>query len=314
MFENYTRSKDFFISHPNIMITLEQFTSSIVRKAIIENMKEITRDYNEATYLHAFWANYPPNDRGRTPVGDQVPWIEVGEHSVGHKLNRHIAMEYEIQEVGLPSGADNRFVLISDEIAKITQGLTNRVFIFLDIKSVGPRDNFDHTVISPYQVSGDGIWISANDNVFNSTMQATGRSATHTFHPAIAPIYAFSNGTVAPTVHLFVKPIYKMLNLSFDGKHGQPLDIIKSICVPNGLLLTNNPNYLKMYPSLFFPGKDDKKKDAYKIRVRVSFEILRKIDEWRITECHAYYIQAALQVYVGYNLDVHFEPSSHLLH
>lgn len=284
MFENYTRSKEFLMSHPDIMISLEQFTSSIVNKAIIENMEEITRDYNEATYLNAFWANYPPDDRGRAPVGDQVPWIEVGEHSVGHKLNRYIAMDYQIQEVGLPSGADNRFVLISDEIAKITQGLTNQVFIFLDIKSVGPRDNFDHTVISPYQVSGDGIWLNANDNVSNSTMLATGRSATHNFHPAIAPIYAFANGTVAPTMHLFVKPIYKMLSLSSDGKCGQPLDSIKNICVPNGLLLTKNPNYLQMYPGLFFPGKDDKKKDPRKIRVRVSFEILRMIGQWRITE------------------------------
>lgn len=118
----------------------------------------------------------------------------------------------------------------------------------------------------------------------NSAMQATGRSVSHTFYPAISPIYAFSDGTVAPTIHLFVKPVYRMMSLSEDGRSGQPLESIKNICVPNGILLTKAPNYLDLYPGLFFPGKDDKKKDPKKIRVRVSFEILRMIAQWRVTD------------------------------
>lgn len=284
---NYNRAKTFFCSNPHMLIEIEHYVSEIVNTTIADNLDELVCDYNEASYMNAFWAEYPPDNRGRAPVGDQIPWIEVGEHAIGHKLNRIIAANYEIREVGLPSGADNRFVLISDEIAEITGGFTDRVFVFLDIKSVGPRDNFDHTVISPYQVSGNGIWDKPEDNMVNDTMLARGRSVSHVFYPAIAPVYSMTDGTVAPTIHLFVKPIYKMLSMIEDGKAGQPLDAIKNICVPNGLLLTAGPRYLRRYPGLFFPGKDDKSKDPRKIRVRVSFEILRNIAPWRITtfEC-----------------------------
>ena len=65
---------------------------------------------------------------------------------------------------------------------------------------------------------------------------------------------------------------------------GQPLTKIKVASIPNGLLLTQNPNYMSKYPQLFFPGKDDKSKDLRKIRARVSFDILKQIDSWRVTE------------------------------
>lgn len=284
---NYNRAKAFFCSNPDTLINIERYVSSIVNDTIANHFEELICDYNEASYLNAFWAEYPPDNRGRSPIGDQIPWIEVGEHAIGHKLNRLIAANYEMREVGLPSGADNRFILISDEIAEITSGFTDRVFAFLDIKSVGPRDNSDHTVVSPYQVSGNGKWDNPEENVVNDTMLARGNSTSHIFYPAIAPIYSMTDGTIAPSVHLFVKPIYKMLNLTADGMVGQPLEAIKNICLPNGLLLTAAPNYLGEYPGLFFPGKDVKSKDPRKIRVRVSFEILRNIAPWRITtfEC-----------------------------
>ncbi len=282
--QNYNRAKDFFCAHPDTLMELERYVTQIVNSTIADNLDELTRDYNEASFLNPFWAEYPPDNTGRAPAGDPVPGIEGGEHAVGHKLNRLISTNYEIYEVGLPSGADNRFVLVSEEIANITRGLTDRVFLFLDIKSVGPRDNSDHTVISPYQVSGDGIWRDPAENLVNSTMEARGKSASHVFYPAISPIYSMTDGTVAPTIHVFVKPIYKMLNLGEDGQVGQPLEAIKNICVPNGLLLTTNPNYLHQYPGLFFPGKDDRNKDLRKIRVRVSFEILRRIAPWRVND------------------------------
>jgi hypothetical protein len=281
---NYSIAYNYFANHPEQLIELERFSTELVNAEIKENYDEIERDYNEASFLNAFWANYPPDDRGRAPVGDQIPWIEVGEHAVGHKLSRIIGKKYSVSEVGLPSGADNRFVLYSDDILRITNGMTDCAFIFLDIKSVGPRDNSEHTVISPYQVSGDGLWNTPSDNMLNSTMSASGKKVSHVFYPAISPIYPLSNGHVAPTVHLFVKPVYKMLSLDEDGMNGQPLESIKNICVPNGILLTQNPNYLALYPGLFFPGKDDKRKDPRKIRVRVSFKILSDIDNWRVQE------------------------------
>lgn len=281
LYHNYIRALDYFTNNPDLLIELERYVTELVNWEIVENYPEIEHDYNEASYLNAFWANYPPEDRGRAPVGDQVPWIEVGEHAVGHKLERIIGSKYEISEIGLPSGADNRFVLYDSNIQEITRGFTNCAFVFLDIKSVGPRDNFDHTVISPYQVSGDGNWPSPRDNMENSPMEASGKIASHVFYPAISPIYPLSSGAVAPTIHIFVKPVYTMLSGRY---HGQPLESIKNICVPNGILLTKNPDYLDRYPGLFFLGKDDKKKDPKKIRVRVSFEILRQIAPWRVQE------------------------------
>ena len=97
--------------------------------------------------------------------------------------------------------------------------------------------------------------------------------------------YVLSDGTIAPLVTFVIKPVYKML---YNGNEtiGQPLEKIKIACIPNGLLLTHNPNYLGKYPGLFFPGKDDKSKDARKIRARVSFDILKKIDSWRVEEIY----------------------------
>lgn len=284
MFRAYNDSKEALINRPETLINLEQYITDICCSVLIDHYPEFVADYNVANYLQPFWALYPPDDRGRSPVGDQVPWIEVGEHAIGHKLYRLIAERYPIRDPGLPSGADNRFILSSDVIAEITNGLTSDAMIFLDIKSVGPRDDFEHTVISPYQVSGDGIWAQVEDSLSNSPMRALGGRAEHPFYPAISPIYTFPNGAVAPTIHVFVKPVYQMLSLAGNGEQGQPLRAIRVICVPNGLLLTINPGYLEEYPGLFFPGKDDKRKPPAKVRCRVSFRLLNDIADWRVND------------------------------
>lgn len=284
LFQNYQRARDFFLQRPELLIQLEAYTAQLVNEILGQSYLEIEGDYNEASFLHPFWANYPPEDRGRASVGDQIPWIEVGEQAVGHRLCRILSQQFRISEVGLPSGADNRFVLYSPEIREITCGLTDCAFVHLDIKSVGPRDKADHTVLSPYQVSGDGIWRNPEENLENSPMRAAGRRVDHTFYPAISPIYSLTSGAIAPTVHLFVKPVYQMLGLISKHREGQPLESIQSVCVPNGLLLCCNPNYLRMYPGLFFPGKDDRNKNPHKVRVRVSFALLRRIAPWRVSE------------------------------
>jgi hypothetical protein len=278
----YNEVKNVFVQTPDILMDIEGYVTEICCDLLSAHYSEFESDYNEASYTRAFWHNYPPEDRGRSPIGDQIPWIEVGEHSIGHKLKRLIASEYRLREPGLPSGADNRFLLYSNEIARLSGNITDCVMVFLDIKSVGPRDDFEHTVISPYQVSSDGIWDYPDDALVNTPMTAVGRRASHMFQPAIAPIYVFSDGTIAPTIHVFVKPVYNMLGMNNGTQQGQPLQSIRVICVPNGLLLTINPDYLNHYPGLFFPGKDDKSKPASKVRCRVSFPLLSKIDEWRI--------------------------------
>lgn len=70
-----------------------------------------------------------------------------------------------------------------------------------------------------------------------------------------------------------------------DGENtGQPLSKIKVASIPNGLLLTQNPNYMRNHPHLFFPGKDIRSKDSRKTRARVSFDVLKEINEWRVKE------------------------------
>lgn len=286
MFQKYQVAKKQFFNNPCQLIEIEKYITDLVNKILKNNLNKIIEDYNEASYLYPFWANYKPVDRGRAPKGDQVPWIEVGEHAVGENLKHFISLQYPIEEIGLPSGADDRFLIHLNKIETITNNLTDCAFLSIDIKSDGPRDNFDDTVVSPYQISGDGIWENESDNLINSPIEAKGKRVNHNFFPALPPIYVLHNGLIAPTIHLFIKPIYKMLSLVDSSSEGQPLEKIINLCVPNGLLLTQNPNYLakKKYEGLFYPGKDDSKKDSQKVRARISFPILKQLGEWRYTE------------------------------
>lgn len=195
---------------------------------------------------------------------------------------------FGIRDVGLPAGSDVRLVLTHPEISNLTNGFTDTSWLFLDIKSVGPRDDQDHAVMSHNQISGSGRWDSADGGVVNQVMVARGQKASHLFHCSIPPLYVLSNTTVIPVVIIILKPVYRMLLLqtgSDDG--GQPLRRISLATVPNGLLLHEQPNYLAQYSELFFPGKDDKTKNPLKVRCRVSFAILRNIDNWRFQEIYA---------------------------
>lgn len=321
MFDAYNRHRTEFIKKPELLIRLEEFIHKEIRQLLKKNIPEIQCDYDEASFLFPFWQNYPPEERGRSPRGDQFPWIEVGEHSVGCKLARYLGSKFAVREIGLPAGTDQRFLLRSEKIKEILL-FTDAAMLFVDIKSVGPRDDFDHTVLSPYQVSGDGLWKHPDKGVLNSVAVAKGGRASHPFHCALPPLYVLSDGCVAPTVSVFVKPVYEMLSersvaakrAKLFGKLeskkesgevltktekpleritpeaeklyaiGQPLLRITLITLPNGLLLTSNPNYSKKFPSLFYPGKDDKTKTEKKLRARISFPLLREIAEWRVEQ------------------------------
>ena len=264
------------------LIEIEKFVMNEISHFIDLYLPEITRDYNEASYLYPFWKNYPPLDRGRAPIGDQYPWIEVGEQVFGNKLSRYFASNFRVKDSGLPSGSDDRCIISSERIRQIL-GYTDSVWVFIDIKSTGPRDDFNHAVMSPYQISGSGIWINLDDGVKNEPIKATGKIAIHDFQCSLSPIYVLSDKTIAPLVTFVIKPVYGMMRDDITNI-GQPLEKIKIACIPNGLLLTQSPNYMEKYPNLFFPGKDDKSKDLRKIRARVSFDILREIDNWRVKE------------------------------
>lgn len=279
----YRDARFHFINNYRQLINLEIYISEEVINSVSENLHEIIKDYNEASYLYPFWQNYPPEERGRQPIGDQYPWIEIGEHSIGDKLPRLLERKFDIADTGLPTGPDVRLVISNDKIKNITEGLTDSCWLFLDIKSVGPRDDFTHAVMSHNQISGNGQWDIFTDGIRNEVVIATGQRASHPFHCSIPPIYILSNGLIVPVVIIILKPVYRMLSLQGVDR-GQPLGRITFASVPNGLLLHEQPNYLQQFPSLFFPGKDDKNKHPEKLRCRVSFDILQNIDRWRLIE------------------------------
>lgn len=278
----YKAAFSHFADNPQFLIGIERFVMKELLHFIDLHIPEIVRDYNEASYLFPFWKNYPPLDRGRNPRGDQYPWIEVGEQVFGNKLSRYFANNFTIKDSGLPSGADERCIISSERIKQILE-ITDSVWIFIDIKSAGPRDDYNHAVMSPYQVSGSGNWKRMLDGVRNEPITAIGSRVTHEFMCSLAPIYVLSDGTIAPLVTFAIKPVYAMQTNDKGNTIGQPLEKIKIASIPNGILLTHNPNYNSIYPGLFYPGKDDKNKDAQKIRARISFDILEKIDTWRVS-------------------------------
>lgn len=286
MFEKYKEARSYFLKRPQTITSIEKCLTHTIITFLSQHYEEIERDYNEASRLEPFWENYKPSDRGRDPVGDQIPWIEVGEISVGDKLTRLLSERYFLREIGLPSGSDNRFLIKNKTISLLTNEFTDSAMVFIDVKSTGPRDSHPQTVISNYQASGNGLWESLEKGMKNDPIEEKGERTSHLFYPSLSPIYILSDGSVALAVHLFVKPIYDVESTAQAEEkglsHNQPLKEIKVICMPNGLTMTVNPNYLSKYPGLLFPGKDDKSKAPEKIRARLSFDKLSKIAEWRV--------------------------------
>jgi len=166
--------------------------------------------------------------------------------------------------------------------------MTDAAWLMLDIKSVGPRDDANHTVMSHNQVSGNGVWKNKADGVKNRVMKAKGPMASHLFHCTLPPLYVLSDGTIAPTILMAIKPVYAMLGLIKGAELvGQPLSRIDVITIPNGLLLEVKPKYLAQHPGLLYPGKDKKDKDPMKVRARVSFDVLSRIAKWRVVRLQA---------------------------
>lgn len=281
-FSIYSDAFDYYANHSECLIAIEKFVMNEICHFVDLHLPEIKRDYDEASYLYPFWKNYTPLERGRSPVGDQYPWIEVGEKVFGSKLSRYFASNFDIKDSGLPSGSDERCIISSQRIKQLLN-ITDSVWVFIDIKSAGPRDDFNHAVMSPYQVSGSGNWENIDDGVYNEPIVAKGARVSHDFLCSLSPIYVLSDNTISPLANFVIKPIYGMSKAG-EQTTGQPLEKIRIACIPNGILLSHNPAYLKSYPGLFFPGKDDKNKDLRKIRARVSFDVLKEIDDWRVAE------------------------------
>lgn len=281
-FKKYNEARNFFAANPERLEAVERLCMETLSRFVSENHDEIKRDYDEASFLYPFWQNYPPDDRGRQPTGEQIPWLEVGEQVFGPKLSRFLAKNFTVRDSGIPSGPDDRFVLSGAKIKKALE-MTDSVWLFVDIKSVGPRDDCDHAVMSHNQISGNGKWSEKEFGVVNDVMTARGKRVSHPFHCAIPPLFVLSDGTVAPVAHFVIKPVYATLD-GERGQRGQPLVRVSLASIPNGILLAENPGYLNTFPELLFPGKDDKEKNPKKARARVSFELLRRIAAWRFED------------------------------
>lgn len=72
-FAKYNGVLGYYKEHYFRLVDIERFVMNEILHFINLHLPEIVRDYNEASYLHPFWKNYPPLDRGRAPVGDQYP-------------------------------------------------------------------------------------------------------------------------------------------------------------------------------------------------------------------------------------------------
>ena len=276
----YLSARENLIEDPSPLIGVEKGITNLVAGLLAAAVDEMREDYDAASQLFPFWRNYPPMERGRAPRGDQYPWIEVGEHAVGTKFAHLLRSLSGVRDTGFPTGPDQRFVLTHESIGVLSGGHCTSVWLLLDIKSVGPRDDFDHAVMSHNQISGSGEWVSVNDGVRNATMTAVGSRASHPFYPALPPLVVLPDLSVAYVVTLAVKPVYRMETIGNEWG-GQPLGRLDLVAIPNGLLLTQNPNYLAQSPGLLYPGKDDKGKNPEKVRARVDFRLLRSIAEWR---------------------------------
>lgn len=120
-FNAYAKARKILVKDPKRLISLERLLSKKIFEFVESKSEEIAADYNEAGFLYPFWQNYPPDERGRMPIGDQFPWIEVGEHVLGPKLSRWLPRSFDVRDSGMPSGPDERYVLRSDLIADIME-------------------------------------------------------------------------------------------------------------------------------------------------------------------------------------------------
>ena len=155
---------------------LEQGFMEAIVKAVLKVVPEIEKEFKAAPDYLPFWLNYAPRQRGRAPVGDAVPWGEVGEKLILATLAEGVAQQYPgVRYPALPFGGDFRFA-------------TDQVLLHLDVKMTGPRDNPDEIVASPNQVSGDGYdW--NEKGVLNHQEQIIGPRATRMFQPELCLLY-----------------------------------------------------------------------------------------------------------------------------
>ncbi len=246
------------------LINAEKTYAKMLHALLFKNADMLREDFDLSSELYPFWANYPPAQRGRMPVGDSIPWTEVGQTSLTSNIIRLVeraGLFGEVRFPGLPSGGDMRF-------------LTHDAFVHLDIKVTGPRDNPNEVVASRNQISGTGSnW--NEKGLLNREVIVVSPRTQQPFHPELPPFYVL-DGKLRICLTFFLKGVYSNIEPGM-----QPLDYFELVCVPNGLLLFDGPKYAENDPELIRPGKNDKKVPLPKRRRRIKLEPLSRIAPWR---------------------------------
>jgi hypothetical protein len=242
----------------------EKYSQILLNDVLLPTAENIRLDFSTRPFeLLPFWINYPPEQRGRAFSGKSIPWLELGEKTIGSNLIKELSLRFrDIIFPGLPTGGDIRF-------------LTGNVFIHLDIKLTGPTDNPNEVVVPPNQVSGDGKhW---KKGVINSTFplnRVRGGLLNYNFQPKLPPFYIL-DGKSFLCLTFFLDAIYGVESF---GNH--PLEYFELSCVPNGLIMFDGPRYCDT-PGLFIAGKDDNTKAESTKRIRVRLKPLSTINGWR---------------------------------
>ncbi len=252
------------------IVDVERKYMELLLGVVLKAAPEIRKDFDRPKDLIPFWTHYPPEQRGRSPKNESIPWGEMGEKAVSANFTKVLFAELpSVTHPGLPGGADFRFA-------------TEDALIHFDYKLTGPNDNPDEIVASPNQISGDGrqwddggvVTSWGGGGVVNSSAMVIGsRGGQMEFEPTLPPFYEL-DGSVYLCLTYFLKVVYEVENVGY-----QPLHHLELICVPNGLLLFDGPN-LAQTKGLLTPGKDDKTVERGR-RTRVRFDPLAKAQRWR---------------------------------
>lgn len=270
----HSTSDQYFLSRENLSKNLQQiidieryYTQFLLNEIILPVAEDIWSNFTlDPLKLLPFWKNYPPEQRGRGPIGTSVPWLELGEKTISSNIIKALGSKGDnITFPGLPTGGDIRFA-------------DKKVYIHLDVKLTGPNDNANEVVVPPNQVSGDGI--SWNDGVLNSTWpvrRVRSGEINYHFQPKLPPIYILNDNTLICLTYFF-DAIYDVTGF---GNH--PIKYFELVCVPNGLLMFDGPK-LANTPNLIIAGKDDKTTPDDAKRIRIRLEPLSKINNWRATK------------------------------
>ena len=236
-FYNHIRN-ELISNQSSKILELEKHYTDVLVKFIFDNFFDIEEDFNTSFSLSPFWEAYAPIQRGYKPSGQAYPWGEVGEKVLEGYLYSGLSKIFDnFRFPGIPYGHDVRFI-------------TDEVFINIDIKSTGPTDNVNEVVVSPNQVTGDGIY-TGHGIVNNNEVLMQGLRVGKLFRPELAPFYIM-DGKAIPVLTFYVKVVYSVNVIG-----NQPLRYIEVVCVPNGLPMFVNPDYNLHFPGIFTPGKDE---------------------------------------------------------